>query len=763
MAAATRRSGNLPAEVTTFVGRRRELAEVRTKLAHGRLVSLVGPGGVGKTRLAIRIAADLARGFRGGGWLAELGEISEPPLVSSAVMAALGLRDQAAAEPLALLLSYLRDKELLLVVDNCEHLLGTAAQVVADIMRTAPGVRVLATSREPLAIPGEQMIPVPPLELPQDTGPLARLRQNEAVMLFTERAAAASGRFGLTDANRAAVVGLCHRLDGLPLAIELAAVKTRVLSAEQILDRLTDRFGLLSGGNRAALPRHQALLATIEWSHDLLTGAERAVLRRLSVFAGKFSLEDVESVCTSGDMPVAQALDLLSSLVDKSLVMREDARGLACYRLHETMREFTRLKLAHAGETEATEQRCAAHYRASSQRSARDRRYRLVEWLEWADLEIDNIRAVLQRALKDGDTATGIDIAFALGWYWVTRATTEGMRWLDGFLAAGGGDPVARAGAHFMHGFLAVLKGDPAAARPALRAAVAACQEAGLRGLLSEALSLASIAESLAGNRPAAAHLVAEADVIAGGLAYPPGRLAVLQARSLNGLLEADLPQVRSSAAEGARLARASGDLYGLEMMLLNQGVAELIAGRLDESRPPLAEALQIAGQIDDAVAQFYLLGALGCHAAVNGQARRAARLLGAADTARTRVGANVMPFLAPSLARATASAAATLGAARFEAEFETGKQLSLEAALELALDRHSSDAAAARDDGAGPLGKREAEVARLVADGLTNKQIGSRLLISERTVDSHVRSILNRLGFSSRTQIAAWITSPHQ
>ena len=763
MARPAQRSGNLPAEATSFVGRRRELAEVRTKLARARLVSLVGPGGVGKTRLAIRIAADLARGFRGGGWLVELAEVLDPALVSNAVMAALDLRDQSATGPADLLLSYLQDKELLLVVDNCEHLLEAAARVVMDVMKAAPGVRVITTSREPLLVPGEHVVPVPPLALPAPHAgePLADLRQNEAVALFTERAAQASGSYELTAANQAAVVGLCRRLDGLPLAIELAAVRTRVLTAEQILDRLTDRFGLLTGGSRAALPRHQTLRTTVEWSHDLLSDGERAVLRRSCAFAGMFTLEDVESVCVSEEVPAAGALDLLSSLVGKSLVMREDANGLACYRLHETMREFARLKLAAAGEREAVELRCAEYYRSRCQRPVLEGRYRLAEWLGWADLEIDNIRAVLQRCLSHGDTACGLDLAVSLGWYWATRATTEGMRWLEEFLAPAGGRSRTRARAYFIRGFLAVLTGDPAVARPALQEAVAAAREARLRDLLSEALSMASIAESMAGDHASARRLLDEARLTTAGLDYPPGRLAVLQAQALTGLLEANLDAARSGASEGLRLARDAGDLYGLEMMLLNLGSAALIAGDLDESRPRLAEALRIAGRIDDRVAQFYLLGAFGCHAALSGQPRLAAQLLGAAYAVRTRLGANVMQFLAPSLARAESSAAMALGAARFEAELGAGKRLSRDTALELALGQHLHDAAASGNASTGPLAKREAEVAGLVADGLTNKQIGTRLFISERTVDSHVRSVLNKLGFSSRAQIAAWMTSP--
>jgi predicted ATPase len=244
MARPPRRAGNLPAEATSFIGRRRELAEVRKKLTQARLVSLVGPGGVGKTRLSVRIAGELARGFRDGGWLVELAEVLDPALVSNAVMTALGLRDQAATEPRALLLAYLRDRELLLLVDNCEHLLEPAADVVTDVLRAAPGVRVIATSREPLAVAGEHVVPVPPLELPspQPGEPLAELRRNEAVRLFTERAAAASGAFELTAANQYAVADLCRRLDGLPLAIELAAVRTRVLTVQQIAERLSDRL-----------------------------------------------------------------------------------------------------------------------------------------------------------------------------------------------------------------------------------------------------------------------------------------------------------------------------------------------------------------------------------------------------------------------------------------------------------------------------------------------------------------------------------------
>jgi len=767
MARPTRRSGNLPAEATSFIGRRRELAEVRQKLSTARLITLVGPGGVGKTRLAIRIAAQLARGFRDGAWLVELADVRDPALVSNAALAALDLRDQAFTEPLVLLLSYLKDKELLLLMDNCEHLLGSAAQVAAEVIKGAPGVRVLLTSREPLAIAGEHVVPVPPLELPsaQASESLAQLGQNEAVMLFTERAAAASGRFKLSDANQVAVADLCRRLDGLPLAIELAAVRTRVLTVEQIRDRLNDRFGLLTGGGRAALPRHQTLRTTIDWSYELLAAAERALLRRLCVFAGRFTLDDVEAVCTSDDVPVEEALDRLSSLVDKSLVMKEDVQGAACYRLHETMREYSVLKLREAGEEIVVGERCTDYYWSRCQQAVGEARYRLPDWLQWMDLEIDNIRAVLRHCLTRGDARRGIDLATSIGWYWITRATTEGVRWLDELLAAGPGNPEGQFWAYFLRGFLAVLKADPIAARPPLQRAMVTARELGQPALLAQGLSMASIAENLAGDAGSARPLLDECAVVTAGLDEFPARISLLQARALDGFFRGDIEEVKAASSEGVRLSRQAGDLYSLEMMLLNAGGTALITGDLAKARADYTEALKIAQRIDDRVAQYALLDGLGCVAAGSGQARLAAQLLGGAETVRTQAGARLIPILAPLIAMAEESATAAIGAAKFQTEMNAGRRLSRDEAIRLALGEPAQVAATVSANGEGRdlLGKREAEVAQLVAEGLSNKQIGARLFISERTVDSHVRGILNKLGFNSRAQIAGWIALSNQ
>jgi DNA-binding CsgD family transcriptional regulator len=379
------------------------------------------------------------------------------------------------------------------------------------------------------------------------------------------------------------------------------------------------------------------------------------------------------------------------------------------------------------------------------------------------DLEIDNVRSVLRRSQVRGDYPRGVELATSLGWYWITRATTEGVRWLDALLAPGQGSSAVghpvHAWAYFMRGFLAVLQSDPAAARPALQRAVAVAQETGQPLALSQSLSMASIAAHMAGDPAAARRLLDEAHVVTAALNDPAATVALLQARALNAFFEGDLDAARSASSQGADLSRQAGDLYSLEMMLLNLGCTALLAGDVGAAQPQFAEALRIADQLDDRVAQYYLLAGLGCHAAGTGQARRAALLLGAAETVRTGAGASVIAFLAAPLAHAEESASAALGASRFEAELNAGKRLSRGAAIGQALGEPAPPAAAAADEPSlVPLGKRQAEVARLVAEGLSNKQIGARLFLSERTVDSHVRSILTKLGFRSRAQIASWI-----
>ena len=748
------------------MGRRRELADIRKALVAARLVSLVGPGGVGKTRLAVRAATDHQRGFADGVWWVDLAEIRDPALVATAVVAALDLRDQAAMTPLQVLLSHLRERELLLVLDNCEHLLESSAHLVAQVLRNAPYVRVVTTTREPLQVQGEHVVPVPPLGLPSVDGgePLSQLRQNDAVMLFAERAAAASGTFELTSSNRMAVVQLCRRLDGLPLAIELAAVRTRVLTAEQILERLADRFALLTGGGRAALPRQQTLRTTIDWSHDLLTAAEQVLLRRVCVFAGRFTVDDAEAVCAWGAGIAGQALDVMSALVEKSLVTKEDLQGLASYRLHESMREYASLKLKDATEQDVLDESYIEYYRTRCRDAEADARHRTVEWLHWVELEIDNIRSALQKCLAAGDWRRGIELATSIGYYWVTRGTTESKRWFDQLLTAAAGESDIPARAYHFRGWLDMLQIEPEAARPWLVRAIAAARATGDLSQLSESLSTASTAEHMAGDHAAAQTLLAEAEALSPELHSYPAAIGLIQARAISAFFEDDLDTAEATSADGVRLCREAGDLYYLQTMLQYLGQVAMLSGDLAGSKPWFLEALQIARQIDDRITQYVLLSLLSWHAATSGQARLAAQLQGAAEVIGSGAGAGMTGPAMPYLARADKAAMGALGASRFNTEREVGKRLSREAALRLALGESDQGNVAASDHPAtGPLATREAEVAKLVAEGLTNKQIGTRLFISERTVATHVRNIMNKLGFDSRAQIASWMTSSDQ
>ena len=438
------------------------------------------------------------------------------------------------------------------------------------------------------------------------------MRQNETVQLFVERAAAASGSFELTAANRGAVVELCRRLDGLPLGIELAAVRTRVLSAEQIRDRLGERFELLTGGSRAALPRHQTLRTTIEWSYDLLTRDERRLLSRLCVFAGRFALDDVAAVCGWDDLPPADVLDHLSSLLDKSLVMKQDVAGTACYRLHETMREYARLKLREAGDEVPVERRCMDYYRTRCQQFAVEGRHRLLEWLPWVELRIDTIRGVLRRTLDKDEVPAGTEIAIYLMRYWITRATTEGVRWLDELIAAG---------AATRHPPRCVLRSwlprRPAGRSGGCRAgAGAVCARSPRDGTTREPVPVAvdgvDRVPAWRGTASPSRRLLKEARLIADDLGDLGATLMLHQAQALNGLLDGDLAVVGPAAAEGARLSREAGDVYSLEMMLMNQALAAVMSGDLRECEQRSTEGLRIADQLDDRVAHCYLLARCG-------------------------------------------------------------------------------------------------------------------------------------------------------
>jgi non-specific serine/threonine protein kinase len=470
---------NLPRQLTSFIGREREIAEIKRLLKTTYLLTLTGSGGCGKTRLALKVAADLIDEYADGVWLMDLSPLSEPSLVPQTVASALGLREQPRRSLKETLSDYLRSKQMLLMLDNCEHLVGACAALSESLLRSCQNLRVLATSRAALGIAGELAYRVPSLSLPdpkyvQSIG-ASDLTRYEAVRLFVERAASSQPTFALTNQNALVAAQICQRLDGIPLAIELAAARVKVLSAEQIADRLDDRFRLLTGGSRTALPRHQTLRATMDWSYNLLSEVERALLRRLSVFAGGWTLEAAEAICADvagvslSVSPLGpsirpdEILDLLAHLVDKSLVVVEDRGGEARYRLLETVRQYGREKLIESGEEAVLRGRHLNWVLARAERAEPELRGPdQGVWLDRLDVEHDNLRSALEWSLGGGEGETGLRLAGALWRFWWGHGYwNEGRKWLEGALSKSGSASVSlKTKALLGAGRLAVLQGD---------------------------------------------------------------------------------------------------------------------------------------------------------------------------------------------------------------------------------------------------------------------------------------------------------------
>ncbi len=424
------RRHNLPLQLTSFVGREREIREVKALLGGTRLLTLTGVGGVGKTRMALQVAADVLDEFPDGVWVVELGRISNPALIPHSVASAVGALEEQGGRPLTeTLIDFLRPQTVLVILDNCEHLLTDCANLALGLLRACRSLRIIATSREPLGVPGELTYRVSSLALPEGAEP-----HSEAVRLFIDRASSSRPGFELRNGSLTAVAEICRHLDGIPLAIELAAARVKVLAPEQIAARLVDRFRLLTVGTRTSLPQHQTLRAVMDWSYHLLSEGEQVLLRRLAVFAGSFPLEAAESSCAGGGVGEQDVFELLTRLVDKSLVVTEEHPGTVRYRLLETVREYGREKLRDAGEFATIHARHRDWYLALAERAAPEilSGPQQREWLDRVDVEHDNLRAALEWSHEAPDGAEPmLRLAGALWWYWFTRGFwTEAREWL---------------------------------------------------------------------------------------------------------------------------------------------------------------------------------------------------------------------------------------------------------------------------------------------------------------------------------------------
>ena len=478
---------NLPQQVTSFIGRETQVAQVKALLAKTRLLTLTGAGGSGKTRLSLQVTADLLDGEGDGVWLVELAALADPALVPQAVADVLGVKEQAGKTIQASLVEWLRPKRLLLILDNCEHLVAACASLAADLLRSCLDVHILASSREPLNVPGEQIYRVPSLSLPdpKQAQTVESLSQYEAVRLFIERAQAVQPSFAVTNANAPAVAQVCFRLDGIPFAIELAAARVRSLSVEEINTRLDQRFRLLTGGSRVALPRQQTLRALIDWSYDLLTAPEKSLLRRLSVFTGGWTLAAAEGVCCGEDIEEWEVVDLLTGLVDKSLVVYEEGDGGAGRsRLLETVRQYAEDRLGESGAAEAVRDAHQSWCLALAQQAAPHLSGpKQAVWLTRLEWEHDNLRSGLARGESSPTGAErALQLAGALGRFWLVRGhLAEGRGRLTAALVEAGAEvrTSARAYALTESGSLARGQGDLGTARALYEEAVVIWREIG--------------------------------------------------------------------------------------------------------------------------------------------------------------------------------------------------------------------------------------------------------------------------------------------
>ena len=462
---------NLPQQATSFIGRDKELAELKRLLAKARLLTFTGSGGCGKTRLSLQVAADSLERFPDGVWLVELAPLADPGLVAQTIATALGLKETPGKPIVQTLTEHLEDKRLLLLLDNCEHLLDGCAKLVDTLLGKLPQVRILASSREALGIGGEQSYRVPSLSLPdlKQAHTPTSVAPFEAVQLFSERAILSRPDFQITPQNAAALVSICHRLDGIPLAIELAAARVRSLSVEEINRKLDQRFRLLTGGSRTALPRQQTLRSLIDWSYDLLNASEKLLLQRVSVFAGGWTMEAAECVCIGAGVENAEVLDLMTSLADKSLVLAEEGDGQMRYRLLETVRQYAREKLIESGNGEALRERHRDYFLAlAKQAQPKMMGIEHATWLRRLEDEHENLRAALDWSQMEERSDAGLQLCAALHRFWWARGyLSEGREWCIRALGKAGAEAQTqeRADALNVAGVLAYHQGDYPAAR----------------------------------------------------------------------------------------------------------------------------------------------------------------------------------------------------------------------------------------------------------------------------------------------------------
>jgi non-specific serine/threonine protein kinase len=804
---------NLPVQLTSFIGRERELAEVERLVSTSRLVTLTGSGGCGKTRLAIQVANEMRGTFADGVWLIDFVPLRAPELVPQSVAQTLGLRSSPNQSFNELLLNFARPKQLLLILDNCEHLIAAIAQFVQELLTEATGLHILVTSRQPLALGGEMIYPMRGLAWPSVELAITLnsedLKQYDAVYLFFERARAISPQFKITPDNRLAIVEICRRLDGIPLALELASARCKILTLQQIAARLDDRFALLaSSRHNARVTHHQTLRAAIDWSFDLLTPEEGTLLCQLAIFDAGCTLDAVETVCAENGITKQDTLDLLSSLVDKSLVVAETVgQAEARYKLLETIREYALDKLDELGEIVPLRDRHLDFFVSRAEEIApklqQSSPYQGL-WMIWLDGEMDNIRAALDWALESSQVEAGLRLAEALLIFWTIHGSMqEGLNWHERLLAQADEhvNIMLRARAALNAGMLAGLLGDTSAARAYERTTVTLCQAAGKEGaqllaLAQAPINLAAIINgdfagvytTLEHSRQLSPEVEDELELPFGLATQGLAAIGLGKYQIARSLLEEALP-AQQKVGDPWRIAVIISFLAHLEHWEQNYGRARVLyeealtgfrevgatheeprtlqglahvhlqQGHLEQAYALICESVMAyQGEGNPKGLGECLIG-FGVLASECGMPAEAVRLLTTGATHGKSLYLALLLSEGKEYDRYLAAARSQLTEQQFEQAQEIGRSQTLEEALEyaLALPLASATPATKIHAGFGGLTEREREIVALIVQGKRNSEIAEHLVLSKRTVEKHVANILSKLELASRAQIVRW------